>query len=178
MHPHDELSELVLVRHAKSDWGDPSLRDHDRPLNARGTRDAPVMAQRFAALGHPVDVILSSTATRARRTAEAFAAALGLEFTLDPELYLASAERLLAKATASGAHAVLLVAHNPGITDLAHRLSDGGIAHMPTCAVARFVWAEEQSTLTGEGTVHERPSAPPSEWHLGSPKDSYESTHG
>lgn len=170
MHPHQELSELVLVRHAKSDWGDPSLRDHDRPLNARGTRDAPVMAQRFAALGHPVDVILSSTATRARRTAEAFAAALGLEVTLDPELYLASAERLLAKATASGAHAVLLVAHNPGITDLAYRLSDGGIAHMPTCAVARFVWAERSTALTGTDPAGGQPLEAPTEWHFDSPK--------
>lgn len=177
MHPHDELSELVLVRHAKSDWGDPSLRDHDRPLNARGTRDAPVMAQRFAALGHPVDVILSSTATRARRTAEAFAAALGLEFTLDPELYLASAERLLAKATASGAHAVLLVAHNPGITDLAYRLSDGGIAHMPTCAVARFVWAEEQSTESHGRIGRGQLLSMSNQWHFDSPKQSGRSAH-
>lgn len=176
MSPHHELSELMLVRHAKSDWGDPSLRDHDRPLNARGTRDAPMMAARFAGSGHPVDVILSSTATRAQRTAEAFAAALGLEVTLDPELYLAPAETLLAKAQASGARAVLLVAHNPGITDLAHRLSDGGIAHMPTCAVARFVWEGDQSALTGEGTAHEGSSTRPTEWLLVSPKHPGEST--
>ena len=85
------MIRLALVRHAKSDWGDSSLDDHDRPLGERGRRDAPVMARKFAESGFRPDVILSSTALRARTTAEAFAAELGASVSLDPELYGASA---------------------------------------------------------------------------------------
>ena len=70
------MVELVLVRHAKSDWGDPGLPDHERPLNARGTANAPMMARRLADTGITVDRIVSSTAVRARTTAAAFGAAL------------------------------------------------------------------------------------------------------
>lgn len=134
---------LVLVRHAKSDWGDAALSDHDRPLNLRGLRDAPAMAQEFASAGGRVDRILTSTATRARTTASEFATALGVtgkDFELDADLYASSPDTMIEKAEASGATSVMIVAHNPGITELAERLSGGGITHMPTCAVAVFYW--------------------------------------
>jgi len=137
------MRELILVRHAKSDWSDPELSDHDRPLNARGRRAAPLMAARFAASEQQVQRVLSSPAVRARATAEEFASALGMQVELEPALYLASASTLLATAAASEVDSVLLVAHDPGITELASYLSDGGISHMPTCAVARFVWQVE-----------------------------------
>lgn len=131
---------LVLVRHAKSDWGDPGQSDHDRPLNARGRRDAPVMAARLTETGFRPDAVLASTALRARATAEQFAAALDAELRLDPELYGAAGSQLLAAAAASGHTRVVVVAHDPGMTVLAERLSGGGIGHMPTCAVATFTW--------------------------------------
>ena len=136
------MLELILTRHAKSDWGDPGIADHDRPLNGRGMRDAPRMAKRLAEAesGTALQRIISSTALRARTTAAEFGDALGIEVELDHELYLASEHTLLQKAAASNAASVMLVAHNPGITDLARSLSEGGIEHMPTCAVARFVW--------------------------------------
>ena len=62
------MIRLVLVRHAKSDWANPSIDDHDRPLNARGLRDAPRMARALAGTGFRPEVILSSTALRARTT--------------------------------------------------------------------------------------------------------------
>ncbi len=138
------MIELLLVRHAKSDWDDQGLRDHDRPLNARGTRDAPAMAERVASIrlseGLVPPRLMSSTALRARTTAAAFGAALGIEVELDEGLYGAPARTLLVAAAASGAPSVMVVAHNPGMTILADALSDGGIGHMPTCAVARFTW--------------------------------------
>lgn len=146
---------LVLIRHAKSDWGDPSVPDHDRPLNPRGRRDAPKAAARFARSGVAVDRILSSTALRARATAQEFAEALGLEIEPDAELYASSASTLLGAAAATGADAVMLIAHDPGITDLAERLSDGGIAHMPTCAVARFSWNATDWGDVGRGIATE-----------------------
>ncbi|WP_448390409.1 SixA phosphatase family protein [Microbacterium aurum] len=137
------MTTLVLVRHAKSDWGDPGLDDHDRPLNSRGLRDAPAAARRLAATGLRLDALLSSTALRARTTAGFFGAALGLEPELDPDLYGAPAAKLLSAAGArgrAGADGVVIVAHDPGMTVLAEHLSGGAIGHMPTCAVATFQW--------------------------------------
>ncbi len=134
------MTTLVLVRHAKSDWGEPGLDDHDRPLNDRGLRDAPVLAARLAATGLRLDAILSSTALRARTTAAFFGTAFGLDPELDPELSGAPAATLLRSAVARGVGAVMVVAHDPGMTTLAERLSDGRIGHMPTCAVAAFTW--------------------------------------
>lgn len=135
------LETLILVRHAKSDWGDPGLSDHDRPLNARGLQNAPMMAELLAAAKPRIDRIISSTALRARTTATYFGEVLGVPVELDEALYLAPAETLLATAKACGAARVMVVAHDPGLSDLAHRLSGGAIAHMPTCAVARFDFA-------------------------------------
>jgi len=137
------MTTLVLVRHAKSDWGEPGLDDHDRPLNDRGLRDAPVLAARLAATGLRLDAVLSSTALRARTTAGFFGAAFGLEPELDPGLYGAPAATLLRAASERGVSAVMIVAHDPGMTALAERLSDGRIGHMPTCAVATFTWSSD-----------------------------------
>jgi len=135
------MTTLVLGRHAKSDWGDPGLSDHDRPLNDRGLRDAPELAQRLAATGFRPDRLLTSTAVRARTTAGFFADALGVEPEPTEDLYGASAHTLLATAVAAGVPHVMLVAHDPGMTTLAESLSNGGIGAMPTCAVATFRWS-------------------------------------
>lgn len=147
--------QLILVRHAKSDWGNPGLADHDRPLNQRGRANAPTMAERLLAAGVTVDQIYSSTAVRARTTAEVFGDALSVRVQLDPGMYLASGSALLAKAAEAGARSVMLVAHDPGITDLAALLSDGGIEHMPTCAVARFEWDAESWVGVGAHSADE-----------------------
>ena len=131
---------LALVRHAKSDWGDAFLDDHDRPLGDRGLRDAPVMARRLAESGFRVDAILSSTALRAATTADYFGAALGVPVEHQERLYGAPGSLLLQAAAEHGATSVMVVAHDPGMTVLAGRLSDGEIGHMPTCAVATFAW--------------------------------------
>lgn len=156
------MIRLVLVRHAKSDWGNPALDDHDRPLNDRGIRDAPRMARELAETGFRPEVILSSTALRARTTAEAFAVEFGVAVNLDPELYGAPGRTLLAAAAASGAHQVIVVAHDPGMTDLAEQLSGGGIGHMPTCAVATFTWHQDDWDVLD--------AVDPVEWTLESPR--------
>jgi phosphohistidine phosphatase len=145
------MKTLVLVRHAKSAWGDPTLADHDRPLNDRGRRDAPEMGRRLRERGTSPDAILSSTAVRARTTAEAIAASLGLEpasVSLDERLYGSSPDTILGVVAEldEAVSTALVVAHDPGLSDLAYRLS-GEIEHMPTCAVAEFrfaawTWAE------------------------------------
>ncbi len=163
------MFELILVRHAKSDWGDPDLPDHERPLNARGSRDAPMMARVLAESGARVDRLLSSTAVRARTTAEVFAARLGVEPELDRELYLASASTLWEQATSAGASSVMVVAHDPGLSELAWTLSAGGIEHMPTCAVARFIWEAESPVAHGRWAASEIPA--PTRWSLSVPRE-------
>ncbi|MCT9820674.1 histidine phosphatase family protein [Microbacterium sp. W1N] len=160
------MTTLILIRHAKSDWGDARLDDHDRPLNDRGLRDAPVLAQRLAATGVRPGVLLSSTALRARTTAEFFGAALGLTPQLRDELYGAPARTLRAAAAAAGTQAgaegVVVVAHDPGMTVLADDLSGGGIGHMTTCAVATFRWDTDDWEVAA--------ATDPASWDFDSPR--------
>lgn len=133
------MIQLVLARHAKSDWADEGLDDHDRPLNDRGRRDAPAMARTVLRRGVRPEVLLSSTALRARTTAEAFADEFDVEVTERADLYLADPPRLLAAARETGAAEVMVVAHDPGMSALVSRLADRDV-RMVTCAVAIFTW--------------------------------------
>ncbi|WP_425837079.1 SixA phosphatase family protein [Microbacterium sp. PA5] len=153
---------LALVRHAKSDWGDPGLDDHDRPLNDRGRRDAPVLAARLAQTGFRPEALLTSTALRARTTAGFFAEALGVPAQERPELYGAPARTLLSAAATSGARQVMVVAHDPGMSVLADALSNGDIGAMPTCAVAVFTWDTDDWDVAT--------SVDPASWSFDSPR--------
>ncbi|MDY0828600.1 histidine phosphatase family protein [Microbacterium sp. BG28] len=151
---------LVLVRHAKSDWGTAGLSDHERPLNDRGQRDAPLMAAALAETGFRPARLLSSTALRARTTAESFATALDVPLETLPELYGASVHELWDAAVATGEASVLIVAHDPGLSELASELA-GRDVMMTTCAVATF-------PIPGARW----PEAPPvvDEWSLRTPR--------
>ncbi|UWF77359.1 MULTISPECIES: SixA phosphatase family protein [Microbacterium] len=131
------MKTLLLARHAKSDWGMPGFADHDRPLNARGRRDAPAMAQRLVAEGVALDRIVSSSAVRARSTADEYAAAFGIPILEEPLLYGASARSILAIAATQPEDSVvaMLVGHNPGMSDAVGELT-GEDTQLPTCAVA------------------------------------------
>lgn len=135
------MKTLFLARHAKSDWKQPALRDHDRPLNARGRRDAPRMAAHLAARYAPPQRILCSTALRASTTAQRLGEALG-GATIDyrAELYLAEPATLLAQLhdLPDALERVMLVGHNPGMTALVNALADAGLDNLPTCGVARI----------------------------------------
>lgn len=130
---------LAIARHADADWGAPSLPDHERPLSARGRRDAPRIARVLGEQGFRPDRLISSTALRARETATVFATELDLALEQDDRLYGAGPDTLLAVAEQSGSKNVLLVAHDPGLSTLAYALTDT-ISAMPAGAVARFTW--------------------------------------
>ena len=138
------MKRLTLIRHAKSDWDDPRLSDHDRPLNERGLRAAPAVGAELARRGVLPDLLLSSTAVRAAATAELVAAELGIfprEIQRDNALYLASVgeyERTIAAVDDTGGiDHVMAFAHNPGTHDFAHHLTGGSeIGRFITCAVA------------------------------------------
>ncbi|MFF2496495.1 SixA phosphatase family protein [Agromyces sp. NPDC058064] len=145
------MKTLYLVRHAKSDWGDPMLDDHERPLNDRGLRDAPAMGHRLAERGVAPDRIVTSTAVRARSTARLLARVLGIGddhvVELD-ELYAASGRGILNVAADLDDElgVAMLVGHNPGMSDAVGELT-GEWVELPTCAVVECrvdvdSWAE------------------------------------
>lgn len=109
---------LGLLRHAKSDWDDLSLRDFDRGLNARGRKGAALMGAHISAQGTAWDAILASPAERVRRTLEA--AGLTGEVAWAENAYLADAQTLLhlLQQHGNGANALLLAGHNPGLQEL------------------------------------------------------------
>jgi len=148
------MKTLYLVRHAKSSWSEPALPDHDRPLNERGLRDVATMGQRLAQRGVLPDLLLSSPATRALTTAEQLAKALGIkrkDIVVNDRLYAAPANELLSVIQGLGdePESVMLVAHNPGLTELAHHFASE-IIELPTCAIAEFRFAALTWTDIGQ----------------------------
>jgi len=134
------MKTLLVLRHAKSSWKDPGVTDHDRPLNSRGKRDAPRIGRMIAGQKVHPDIILSSTAKRAWRTAEAISDAVGLpgkDVVLDDRLYLAEPAEIVAvvRDAGSDARCVLVVGHNPGLEVLVMRLT-GHAEPLPTAALA------------------------------------------
>lgn len=121
---------LYLLRHAKSAWDDPALADFDRPLNARGRREAKAMASVLAGRGYAPDLIVCSTAQRTRETLAALLSALSTEteIVLTGAVYEAAAQALLARLRDAprAARSVMLIGHNPGIESLAASLVGGG----------------------------------------------------
>ena len=145
---------LFLVRHAKSSRDDPGLSDKERPLNDRGRRDAPKMGERLAKQGVKPDLILSSPAVRALTTAEIIATKLNYrtkDIVVDQRLYASTPDDLLEVIHELGdkLKRVMLVGHNPELTELAHGLS-AEITDMPTCAVAEFTFATKSWSNVGK----------------------------
>ncbi len=150
----DASKTLILVRHAKSSWSHPGRTDHDRPLNARGTRDAPRMAARLAARRPAPDRIVTSSARRALTTARTFAGELGIDpasFEVRAELYGAGSGEVLEviRGLDDREGSVILVGHNPTFTELGNCLSAGRIGHLPTCGVVTFLLASERWARAG-----------------------------
>lgn len=116
---------LILMRHAKSDWDNPLDTDHQRPLSARGLRAAPAIGSWLLAHGYLPGQALVSDAVRTRQTWGLVLGVLGCEVAVSfrPEMYLASADALLRTLRMATAPSVLMLAHNPGIGELAGLLS-------------------------------------------------------
>jgi phosphohistidine phosphatase len=134
------MKTLLLVRHAKSSWDNAQLNDMDRPLNDRGKRDAPVMAQRLIEANIKIDLFVSSPARRARTTAEIFIREFGgkpTDILLVPDLYHASLQTF--KEVVSGLDekvgSAALFSHNPGITAFVNTLTSVRLDNMPTCGI-------------------------------------------
>ena len=134
------MKTLIIVRHAKSSWSESGLSDFDRPLNERGKRDAPEMADRLQKKQKTIDLFISSPAKRAKKTAELFAEKFKYvsdKIVFFPELYLAGPRDFVAaiSKTSSDVNSVIIFSHNPGVTEFVNTLTDTRIDDMPTCAV-------------------------------------------
>ena len=132
--------ELILIRHAKSSWADPSLADRDRPLNKRGKRNAPFMGKRLAEYNCIPGKIVSSPARRARKTARIIARQLSYpkkEIVLLEELYTSSIANLygVLHRCEESITRLFLVGHNYVITDFCNELAGTDISNIPTCGV-------------------------------------------
>ena len=132
---------IYFVRHAKSSWDDITLDDHDRPLNKRGRRDAPVMARRLLGIDVAPDGILSSTAVRAQQTAAVFAEILNVDASAqyyEEGLYHAMPTIIEQhiRNLSDQWNTLLVFGHNPGYTNLANRLQNNAyIGNLPTCGI-------------------------------------------
>jgi phosphohistidine phosphatase len=141
---------IILMRHAKSSWGNASLPDHDRPLNDRGRTSAPIMAQQLSSRGWTPERILSSTSKRTRETAGLMlgsfvdgTSAICTEWIED--LYLATPnaiKRVLQLRWTN--QTTLVLGHNPGMEVLCSELTNSSI-EMPTGAFCAFEWLPHNS---------------------------------
>ena len=169
------MKNITLLRHAKSEWHCPGVDDHDRPLNKRGFNAAPQMGSYLEKRGLKPDLLLSSTALRARTTAELIADKLQVKrekIQLVKELYLASIpdyeEVIRSIDDTAGNEHVMIFSHNPGTHELARYLTGGNeIERFTTCAVAIIElninhWGEigpDCGKLTHFATPRDIPSA-------------------
>ena len=137
------MRTLFLIRHAKSSWDNPGLRDFNRPLNERGQREAPMMAQMLANLGVQPDLLVSSPAKRALTTALFFAAQFDIadeQVLREQNIYEADPTDILKiiSSLPDSARVVCLFGHNPTFTDVANLFSDDFIDNVPTCGIVQI----------------------------------------
>jgi phosphohistidine phosphatase len=132
---------LLLLRHAKAVPADGTFADIARPLASRGERDSRHMGERLRHRDERFDLILTSPSVRTRQTAELVAAALGYpreRIAFDERLYLADPDEIAAVIAeqSSSIGCLLLVGHNPGLSELANRLSPAlAVDDLPTAAL-------------------------------------------
>lgn len=140
------MKQVILVRHAKSDWGNENLKDIDRFLSERGYNDAYFSAGWFNKNQAAPALIISSTATRALSTALIFARALDFNmdnFKLEKEIYEGSVERIISiiKEQDNANNCIMLFGHNPGFTNICNRLSDDlYFDNIPTCGMVSYTF--------------------------------------
>lgn len=134
------MKKVYIVRHAKSSWDNPLLNDSERTLNKRGKRDAPFMAKLLKKIENNPDLIISSPAVRAFSTAKIFAEVINYsrnKIRLETSIYEADINDLLliiSRLDDKIAN-VIVVGHNPSVTDFVNYVTGQNITNMPTCSI-------------------------------------------
>jgi phosphohistidine phosphatase len=150
------MKRILLLRHAKSSWDDPSMPDRDRPLAPRGIRAAASIDEHLRRNGLEVELVLCSSARRARETLERLGTSLGsARASVEDELYGASDDQLLdrLRRLPEELGSVALIGHNPGLHDLAVALTREGrkLERFPTGALATLDFDGAWADLGGGG---------------------------
>jgi phosphohistidine phosphatase len=142
------MKKLYLIRHAKSDWSDLSKRDFDRGLNKRGKLSIPLMAKALKQKGVIPDLILSSAAKRAKRTAKGLAKELEYrgEIYFDEALYFTEPEEMMEgiREVDDSYETLFLIGHNPEMTELSNTMTDTFIDNIPTLGIVGLTLSIEK----------------------------------
>lgn len=135
-----QVKSIILMRHAKSSWKNADLEDFKRPLNERGKNDAPLMADVLARYPIRIDLLISSNAVRALETAKIVAERLKIKLTTNEKLYMASSNSIIKIINGIDERFsnLLIIAHNPGLTNLVNEISNYQIENLPTDGLIAF----------------------------------------
>jgi phosphohistidine phosphatase len=134
------MKKLFIIRHAKSSWDSKVRSDFDRPLNKRGLRDAPMMGKILKKAKIIPDLILASSAKRAKKTAIFISNEIGYkenDIVFDEDLYLSSVDELvdIISEVDSDINTLFIVAHNPGVTNFVNSFCKEKISNLPTTGI-------------------------------------------
>ncbi len=134
---------IYIVRHAKSSWAELGVEDHDRKLNERGIGDLVRMGEEVKRRNWIPEIIYSSTAARAMATAQGIGENISIsksDIIFDSSLYLCTAKTIqdFLSGIDKDVTSVMLVGHNPGLTDFYNEYTDIKIDNVPTCAIGAF----------------------------------------
>lgn len=134
------MKKLYLVRHAKSSWDNGNLKDIERPLNKRGERDAPFMGKLMKDNNVKADLLMTSPAERALKTAKIFCSEMDIpkkHLLVEHNLYEAGRKDIIEVIHQfdNEKNSAMIFSHNPGLSDLAGYLTNGEINDIPTCGI-------------------------------------------
>ncbi len=136
------MKHLTILRHAKSDWGDPNLEDFNRPLNERGWKSARRMGKELKERGMRFDLVIASPAARVRETLDGLREKfeMNVEIRFEPRMYGASEQMLLTivRALHEKVERPLLVGHNPGLERLLVDLTEDDEAGLRDCIAGKY----------------------------------------
>ena len=155
------MKRLTLMRHGDAQWKDPDVADFARPLNRRGSGEAEAMARRIAELALVPDLIIASPARRAQQTGEIIARELALphrRIRYEEGLYLAASQEILKLVRAVGPRVphLMIIGHNPGISELAHLLvSRGEMSGLATAGLCTITFDTDKWPGVGPALVRD-----------------------
>lgn len=167
------MKTLIFIRHAKSDWSNFFVSDFDRELNERGMRDAPMMGKVLAKKNLRPDRIISSPALRAKRTITILAPYIPYpedQILYDPILYGGEIEAIaeLISSTPPNIHTLILVGHNPELTEHVNYFSGSDIENVPTCGVVAMQLKHDDWKSIGESSAELLYFIKPKDYHKNS----------
>ena len=154
------MKTLYLIRHAKSSWKNLDLTDFERPLNGRGKKNAPFMGKVLRDKGIRFDLMVSSPAKRALKTAQKIADQMQYErfdIRREPDLYHAASNTIVSIIQTQPDHCnrLALIGHNPGFTAVANQLGKLNLENVPTAGIVAFSFdvSQWQDVALGEGQL-------------------------